>query len=165
MDTSYLVLFGFIAVCAMVAVSGAYFRPDAWYIALKKPSWQPPDWLFAPVWTILYAMIAVSGWLVWKKTGFAGAPIAFAIYAIQLVVNALWSAVFFGMHRIGASIVVVALMWLAVAANTIAFYAIEPNAGLLLVPYLLWVSFAAFLNITIWRLNAGVSSAKMDTAS
>ena len=150
---AYLVLFGFIAVNTLAASSGAFFRPGQWYDGLSKPSWRPPNWLFGPVWMVLYGMIAFSGWLVWRQEGFVGAPLALTLYAVQLILNALWSAVFFGMRRLGLAFVEMLFLWLAIVANILAFYQINENAALLLVPYLFWVSFAMMLNFDIWRRN------------
>jgi translocator protein len=150
----YLILAGFFGACFLTALSGALFRPGPWYDHIAKPAWTPPDYLFAPVWTLLYVMIAVSGWLVWRKAGFAGASGALAIYALQLVFNALWSALFFGMKRPGLAAVDVAALWLSIGATIIAFFPISALAASLLVPYLVWVSFASVLNIAIWRMNS-----------
>ncbi|MDQ0315488.1 TspO/MBR family protein [Amorphus orientalis] len=149
----YLVLFGFIVACTLVALSGALFRPGPWYERMAKPSWTPPNYVFGPVWTVLYVMIAVSGWLVWRAAGFEGAPVAFAIYGVQLALNALWSAIFFGMRRPGLAIVDVAALWLSILATIVAFYPHSQTAALLLLPYLVWVSIASALNVAVWRLN------------
>jgi tryptophan-rich sensory protein len=147
-------LLAFVAVNVAVAMSGAVFSPGRWYDRLNKPSWQPPKWAFPIAWTILYAMIAVAGWLAWRTAGgFWGAPAAFAFYAAQLALNAGWSAIFFGLRRPGLALVEVACLWLAIVGNVATFYAVRPEAGWLLAPYLLWVSFAFVLNLAIWRLN------------
>lgn len=153
MFEGWLSLLVFIVLCFLTASSGAIFKPDAWYDALAKPSWQPPKWLFAPVWSVFYAAIAVAGWLVWRKAGFAGAELAFAVYGLQLVLNALWSAIFFGLRRPDLALVECLFLWLSVVATTILFFPIEPTAGWLFVPYVCWVSFAMFLNWVICRLN------------
>ena len=162
---SYLGLLVFIVACVATAMSGAIFRPDAWYRQLKKPSWQPPDWLFGPAWTVFYALIAVAGWMVWLKAGFAGAALPLTLYFLQLALNALWSAIFFGMRRIGLAAVETVFMWLVIVATIVTFYPIEPRAAWLMVPYLCWVSFAFVLNVTVWRLNAGPPEAKTDPVS
>lgn len=161
----YLGLLGFIVACVATALSGAIFGPDDWYRQLKKPSWQPPDWLFGPAWMVFYALIAVAGWLVWSKAGFAGAALPLALYFLQLVLNALWSAIFFGMRRIGLAAVETVLMWFVILATIVAFYPIEPRAAWLMVPYLLWVTFAFVLNVTVWRLNAPQPGPKTDPVS
>lgn len=121
-----------------------------WYPTIAKPSWNPPSWIFGPVWTALYAMIAVAAWLVWRRVGWGGALVWFAL---QLALNATWSPVFFGLHRIGLALVNIILLWVAIAGTTVAFWRVVPVAGILFVPYLAWVSFAAALNFAIWRLN------------
>jgi tryptophan-rich sensory protein len=98
-------------------MTGAFFRPGEWYERLKKPSWRPPNRLFAPVWTVLYVMIAVSGWLVWREFGFAGAVLPLAVYALQLVLNAAWTPLFFGLHRPDLAFVDIVLVWLSIVAT------------------------------------------------
>jgi tryptophan-rich sensory protein len=151
--SSLVAMLGFIAACFVAAVTGSFFRPGDWYEELVKPSWRPPNWLFAPVWTVLYLMIAVSGWLVWRAAGVAGVALALAVYAIQLVLNAAWSPIFFGLHRPDLGFLDIMLLWLSVIATIWLFYPVHAGAALLLLPYLLWVSFAAALNFAIWRLN------------
>lgn len=150
------VLANFAAAC-----SGGIFRPGAWYRALAKPSWQPPDWLFAPVWSVLYIMIAVAGWRVWESAHAGGLAVPMAIYGVQLVLNAGWSALFFGMKRMDLAFAEVIALWLSIVATMAAFWPIDPLSGWLLVPYLLWVSFAAFLNWTVWRLNPDASGERV----
>lgn len=150
---SGLVLTGFIAACFLAAASGAFFSPGAWYEGLKKPGWRPPNRLFAPVWTILYLMIAVSGWLVWREAGFAAAALPLGVYALQLVLNAAWTPLFFGMHRPDLGLVDIVLVWLSIVATIALFLPISAAAALLLTPYLAWVTFATALNFAIWRLN------------
>lgn len=146
-------LLAFCAANFVAAMSGGIFRPGAWYKSLNKPSWQPPDWLFAPVWFVLYGMIAAAGWMVWETAGWNGAMLAMTLYAVQLVLNALWSAIFFGMRRMDLALIEVAALWLSIAATIAAFWPIDTTAAYLMMPYLAWVSFAAFLNFTMVRLN------------
>lgn len=149
-----LTLLGFVAANFAAAMSGAVFKPGPWYDRLSKPAWNPPDWLFPIAWTILYAMIAVAGWLAWEAAGgFAGAPWAFVFYALQLALNAGWSAVFFGMRRPDLALIEVAALWAAIVATVVAFAGVSAAAAWLMTPYLLWVSFAARLNHKIVRLN------------
>ncbi|MDQ2801589.1 MAG: tryptophan-rich sensory protein [Pseudomonadota bacterium] len=143
----------FIVAGFLAALPGALFRPGEWYERLNKPSWRPPNWLFAPVWTLLYLMIAVSGWLIWRKAGIAGAGLPLAVYALQLVFNAVWSPIFFGLHRPDLAFVDILLVWASIIATIVLFYPIHVGAALLLVPYFLWVTFAAGLNLAMWRLN------------
>lgn len=125
-----------------------------WYAALQKPAWTPPPWLFGPVWTVLYAAMAVAAWIVWKEAGgFARARRPLAIYLVQLALNALWSPIFFGARNPGLAVLDIVLLWVAIAATIVAFAGRSRIAAVLLVPYLVWVSYAAALNVAIWRLN------------
>ncbi|WP_286167927.1 TspO/MBR family protein [Ochrobactrum sp. MC-1LL] len=150
---SILVLSGFIVVSFAASSGGLVFRPGQWYERLEKPSWRPPNWLFAPVWTFLYATIAIAGWLVWRQAGVEGAQLPLIVYAIQLLLNAAWSPIFFGLHQIGWALLEMALMWLSIVATIVLFYPISAGAAFLLVPYLCWVSFALVLNYSVWQLN------------
>lgn len=151
---SGVALLAFVAAVMATASGGALFRPGQWYEGLRHPSWRPPNWLFGPVWAVLYGMIAVSGWLVWEEMGgLAAAWIPFTVYGVQLALNFLWSAVFFGMRRIGLALFEMGLLWASIALTALLFYDISPVAGWLLAPYLLWVTFAFALNATLWRLN------------
>lgn len=143
----------FLAISYGVAASGAVFSPGPWYETLAKPDWTPPDWVFPVVWTVLFFTIALSGWLVWRRVGIAGAPLAFTFYAVQLVLNGAWSWLFFGLRRPDLALIDVGLLWLAIVATILAFWVHHRWAALLLVPYLLWVSLASVLNYTIWRMN------------
>ena len=149
----FLVLFGFIGVVALVAATGARFEPGDWYAALNKPAWTPPNWLFPVAWTVLYLLIAVAGWLVWREVGFAGARGAFTVYGLQLLLNAAWSWLFFGRHDMGLAFLDMAGLWRAIALTLLFFWTVKPLAGALLVPYLLWVTYAAALNLALWRMN------------
>ena len=124
-----------------------------WYPTLHKPSWNPPPWVFAPVWTVLYLMMGTAAWLVWRKLGWSRGAAPLGIFAVQLALNAAWSPLFFGMRSPAAALVDIVLLWAALAATIVAFRRAVPLAGALLVPYLLWVSFATALNFAIWRLN------------
>ena len=124
-----------------------------WYAALKKPSFNPPAWLFGPVWTMLYILMAVAAWLVWRDKGLHAAAAPLALFAAQLALNAAWPAIFFGLKLPGAAFVELVILWCAILATAVAFARVSPVAGALMAPYELWVSFAAILNFTIWRLN------------
>lgn len=150
---SMLGLACFVLLVVAVASTGAAFKPGVWYETLAKPAWTPPNWLFPVAWTLLYLMIAIAGWLVWREVGFAKAGLAFAFYFGQLLLNAAWSWLFFGLHRMDLALGDIVLMWIAVVANIITFYAIRPEAAYLLLPYLMWVSYAAALNLVIWNMN------------
>lgn len=147
-------LMAFIGVNFLTATSGGIFSPDGWFRQLKKPSWQPPDWVFPVVWSILYAVNAFSGWLVWEQTGFEGPGVwAMIVYGIGLVLNAGWSAIFFGLKRLGLATLDSFLLWIAVAAQIVLFLPISQIAGWVLIPYLIWVTIATVLSATVWRLN------------
>jgi tryptophan-rich sensory protein len=149
-------LAGFLAACFAVAGAAGAVTADSvatWYQTLNKPAFTPPDGVFAPVWTVLYAAMAVAGWRVWRKAGFAGGRNALTLFAIQLLLNGAWSFLFFGAHEIGIALVDIVVLWLVIAATTVAFWRIDRIAGLLFLPYLLWVGYAAALNAGIWLLN------------
>jgi tryptophan-rich sensory protein len=155
---SVLGLAVFVVVCFAVAGLGSLLTTPqvadgGWYDTLNKPFFTPPSWLFGPVWSVLYLMIAVSGWLVWHRRGFAGAPVAMGLFVAQLVLNFLWSAVFFGLRAPGLGLVEILVLWAAILATILAFRPISSLAALLLVPYLAWVTFATALNAGIWVLN------------
>lgn len=147
----YLALLPFLAAVLAVSLSGAMYRPGAWYLALQKPTWTPPGWLFAPVWTTLYVMIAMAGWMAWLQRGFGA---LLAIWATQLLLNASWSWVMFGRHEIGTALLVLGLLWLTILAFAIKAWPQSRAASLLFAPYLAWVSFAGALNFAIWQLNS-----------
>ena len=154
---SMLALLGFMGACFLAAITGAMFRPGDWYEQLAKPSWRPPNRLFAPVWTVLYITIAVSGWLVWREAGFAGATVPLTIYAVQLVLNAAWSPLVFGLRRPDFGFLDIVLLWLTIIATVVLFNPISVGAAWLLLPYLAWVTFAAALNFTVWRINRSMA--------
>lgn len=140
----------FIVLVVVAASSGVLFKPGAWYAGLRKPVWTPPNWLFGPVWSVLYVMIAVAGWLVWRAD--ASNP-AIWLWGAQLVVNATWSGIFFGMRRMDLAFFDILLLWLLVAAFIVTASAVSTTAALLFVPYLIWVTIAGALNLTVWRMN------------
>jgi tryptophan-rich sensory protein len=150
-----LALIGFLAVCFAVSALGGLATANSlgtWYQALAKPSFNPPDWVFGPVWTTLYILIAVSGWMVWRKAGFSDHR-AFAAYGGQLVLNLLWSVLFFGFQQPAVAMVDLIVLWITISANMILFARHDRTAALLLAPYLLWVSFAGVLNVAIVVVN------------
>lgn len=148
-----LALLGWLVLCFGAAASGAVFMPGEWYAALKKPAWNPPAWVFGPVWTTLYAMMAVAAWLVWKRGGFASQRRALLPFLVQLALNALWTPLFFGLRQPGVAFAEILLLWLAIAWSIAAFWRVDRMAAWLLWPYLAWVSFATVLNGALWRLN------------
>ncbi len=133
---------------------GARFTPGEWYAGLSKPSWTPPDWIFGPVWTLLYLLMALAAWQVWRRHGFGGAPGALGLFLLQLLFNGLWSWIFFGLKQPGWALVDLTALWLTALAATLAFWRTGPVAGWLLVPYMAWLSFAWLLNYALWRLNS-----------
>lgn len=146
----YALLIGTLAVGAMVSV---FTEPNiaGWYAALTKPSFNPPNFVFAPVWTALYVMMAVAAWRVWRVVGVMS--VALMLYFLQLTFNFAWSLIFFAQHLIEIALIDIASLWIAILATTIAFFRADRIAGLLMLPYLAWVSFATVLNYEIWRLN------------
>jgi tryptophan-rich sensory protein len=151
---SALRLLIFLVVAFVPAAVGRLFGPGSWYASIAKPAWTPPGWVFGPVWTVLYALIGIAGWLAWEAS--AGKPrlLPFAVFAAQLVLNGLWSWLFFGLRRPDLALVDIVLMLALIGANLALFARLRGVAGALLVPYLLWVAFATALNAAIWRLNA-----------
>jgi len=147
----------FLVAVAAAAAPGIKCRPGEWYAHLDKPPWTPPDWLFAPVWTVLYFMIAVSGWLVWdagREAGMSKADVLpLAVFLAQLVLNGLWSLLFFGLRLPGYAFVDILLLLAAILATIVLFYPVHPLAAWLLAPYFLWVAFAAGLNASVWARN------------
>ena len=153
----WLGLIVLLVVCfAAAGIGGAVTTPKiaTWYAALAKPSWNPPNWIFGPVWSVLYLCMAIAAWLVWRQGGLAGAATPLALFAVQLVLNLAWSWLFFGFQNPGLAFVDIVLLWAAIAATMVAFWFRSAIAGILFVPYLAWVSFAAVLNFVVWRLNA-----------
>lgn len=143
---------GFVVVTFCAPLAGMIAPPGDWYATLAKPEWNPPGWIFGPVWTALYLLMAVAAWLVWKRDGWRR---AMWLYAVQLLLNAAWTPIFFGAHQIGWALADIIALWLAILLTLRAFFRVSKVAGWMLVPYLAWVTFAAFLNFTLWRLNPG----------
>ena len=152
--TSIIGAVGWLVLTFGMAAIGARFLPDEWYRQLNKPSWNPPNSIFAPVWIILYLFMAVAAWLVWRGHGWRAARLALMWFGIQLAFNVLWSFLFFGMQRPGLAFAEIVALWLAIVATCLAFQAKSRTAALMLVPYLAWTSFAVILNYAIWRMNS-----------
>jgi tryptophan-rich sensory protein len=150
---SALALAGWLVLSFSAAAIGGFFLPGAWYAALQKPAWNPPNWIFGPVWTALYATMAIAAWLVWKRGGFAGQRVALSLFLAQLLFNALWSPLFFGLRHPALAFVDIVLLWLALLCTVVVFWRTRLIAGALLVPYLAWVTFAGALNFALWQLN------------
>lgn len=146
----------FLALClAVSAIGGAATASSVgtWYQTLAKPSFNPPDWIFAPVWTALYFMMALAGWRVWRREDLRRARWALSLFALQLALNLCWSIIFFGMRSIGAALVEILVLLLAIVATTVVFWQRDRVAGMLFIPYAGWVAFATALNAALWRLN------------
>ncbi len=131
----------------------ASVRAASFYGQLAQPGWAPPSSVFGPVWTLLYALMGIAAWLVWRAGGFRANRSALTLFVTQLAVNALWSWLFFAWHRGALAFADIVLLWLLIVATMAAFWRVRPLAGALLIPYLLWVSFAAVLNFAVWQLN------------
>ena len=146
-----------IAVCQAAGIIASIFTRESvgtWYKFINKPSFNPPDWLFGPVWIILYVLMGISLYLVWKKgIGFREVQYSLGIFLIQLVTNSLWSFVFFGSRSIGGGLIVITILWILILFTILSFYKISTISAFILIPYLLWVTYAAILNISIWQLN------------
>jgi tryptophan-rich sensory protein len=136
--------------------SSASINAAGFYGQLVQPSWAPPAWLFGPVWSVLFTLMAVSAWLVWRANGFRGAGAALKLYAAQLVANALWTWLFFAWKQGAIAFAEIVVLWLLIAGTIFGFWRLHRLAALLLVPYLAWVTFAAALNLALWRLNPAV---------
>jgi len=134
----------------------ASLRAASFYGQLVQPSWAPPSTVFGPVWTVLYALMGIAAWLVWRAGGFRANRSALTLFLVQLAVNALWSWLFFAWHRGALAFADIMLLWLLIVATLVSFWRVRPLVGALLIPYLLWVSFAAALNFSVWQLNPQV---------
>lgn len=152
-----IVLILFLAVSQAAGLIGTIFTVGAiptWYAALVKPSFSPPDWLFGPVWAILYALIGIAAFILWReRTRLTHAARALNYWWLQLFLNAIWSPIFFGYQHLGLALIVIIFLWLAIAATMWQAWKAERLAAYLLIPYLAWVSFATALNLALWQLN------------
>lgn len=155
-STDLLGLVGFTILCLAVSgIGGAITATSVgtWYQTLQKPSFNPPDWLFGPVWTVLYVMMAVAAWLVWRRAGFKNGRTALSAFLIQLGLNLGWTVLFFGLQAIGLALIEIVVLLAAIVVTATLFWRIDRWAGALLVPYGLWVAYATSLNAALWRLN------------
>ncbi|WP_116244935.1 TspO/MBR family protein [Nocardiopsis sp. FIRDI 009] len=145
----------FVGAAYAVAALGSAAASDAGavYASLERPAWAPPPWLFAPVWTVLYGMIGVAAWLVWRRSG-RGARVALVWWCVQLGLNAMWTPLFFGLRQYGLAFLDICLLLVALAVTVAAFWRLRRLSALLLVPYLLWAAYASALNLSIWWANA-----------
>lgn len=150
-----LALAGWVSLCVGVGASASLVTASSvrdWYPTIAKPTWTPPNGVFGPVWTVLYVAMGVAAWYVWQTRRSPERRVALVLFGVQLGLNAAWSVIFFGLRAPGPAAVEIVLLWVAIAATIVAFRRIRPIAAALLVPYLAWVSFAAALNVAIWRL-------------
>lgn len=148
----------FIGLNMVAAMTGGIFSPGQWYETLNKPSWQPPNWAFPVVWTALYLLNAIAGWMVWTTSGFDGlGGFAMIVYVVSLALNAAWSWLFFGKKNMTMAFWEAIALWLSVALQILLFLQIDTLAGLMLLPYLCWVSVAVFLNKTLIKLNPSLA--------
>ncbi len=150
-------LVAFLVVCLGAGGLGAFATTpeiDGWYRTIAKPDWNPPDQVFGPVWTTLFVMMAVAGWLIWKPSVFKDAGQQLSLFGVQLVLNVAWSWIFFALHQPGWAFVEIVILWVTIALTIRSFAHQSRPAAWLLVPYLAWVSFACLLNFSIWQLNA-----------
>jgi len=146
----------FVGICLGIAALGGAVTASSvksWYPTLAKPSFNPPDWIFGPVWTTLYVLMGVAAWRVWRTAGRDAARAPLVFFALQLAVNLGWSVAFFGLRDVGLAVAVILVLDLLVLATALMFRPVDRWAALLLVPYMVWIAFATILNITIWRLN------------
>lgn len=134
----------------------ASIEAQSFYRQLVQPSWAPPPWIFGPVWTVLYAMMAIAAWLVWRKGGFRANSTALLLFVVQLVLNALWTWIFFAWHSGPWAFAEIVVLWVFLLATLVAFWRLRRLAGMLLIPYLVWVSFAAALTYFVWQLNTQI---------
>lgn len=141
--------------CTVMAVAAIFTNHNVlgWYTSLDKPSWTPPSWVFGPAWSLLYLLMGISVWQVWREVGARSAMVPLILFGIQLVLNIAWPGLFFGLRSPGVALIEIVLLWCAILATIIAFWRRSAPAGWLMLPYLAWVSFAAVLNLTIWSLN------------
>jgi len=149
--SSLIALAGFVLLAVLAASFGAAFQPGDWYEALRKPPLNPPNWIFAPVWSVLYLCMAVAAWLVWRADSSDRGPLA--LWGGQLALNALWSLLFFGLHATGVALLEIVVLLALLFVTTAAFLRRSRLAGALLVPYVAWVGFATYLNAGLWYLN------------
>jgi tryptophan-rich sensory protein len=153
-DLAGLVLF--VALCLAIGALGASLTAasvETWYADLAKPSFNPPDEIFGPVWTVLYILMGVAAWRVWRGADRDTARGPLSLFALQLALNLGWSVVFFGLHKIAAAVATIVVLDIAVLVTALAFRTVDRLAALLMAPYLAWIAFATLLNVAIWRLN------------
>ena len=150
-------LFSLLLVFAAAAAGGlASASAGNFFMELDRPLWAPPAWLFGPAWTVLYLLMGVASWLVWRRGGFSDARLALTLYGVQLVLNGLWTWLFFVMRSGGLAFIEIIILWILILATLIAFWRKNKLAGLMLVPYLIWVAYASALTFSLWQRNPSV---------
>lgn len=149
----WLALIPYVVACMAAASTGMIFQPREWYRKLDRPPWTPPDWAFGAVWSVLYCLIAWAAWRVGLRAEAGAAALPLGLFACQITLNTLWSPIFFGLRRPDAAVPVVVLLWISVAAMMLSYFAVDFWAGLAMIPYLVWVTIASALNISVWRRN------------
>jgi tryptophan-rich sensory protein len=154
LKTTVLALLGWLALSFAAGFVGSRFTPSQWYQQLVKPAWTPPGDVFGPVWSVLYIIMGIAAWMVWRNGEFGRIVTPLTLFIVQLVLNALWSYFFFGLHRPALAYFDIVVLWVTIVLTVVTFWRVSPVAGGLLIPYLAWVTFASFLNLAVWRLNA-----------
>ena len=160
MSKDWIALLIFFGICFTVAAIGSLFTTSSvktWYSGLLKPAGTPPSWIFGPVWSILYLLMAAAAWLVWRQRLHEDVWLALALFMVQLVLNGLWSFIFFGLRRPGAALVEITVLLIAIAMTALRFAELSRVAFWLMTPYLGWVLYASYLNFGIWRMNKGAA--------
>ncbi|MBI1387234.1 MAG: tryptophan-rich sensory protein [bacterium] len=150
---SFALIFIFHAAVQAFGAWCTFTSVSDWYPSLNRPEWRPPNWVFGPVWTLLYIMMAVAVWRVWARRSQRPVQFALGAYGVQLLLNSLWSVCFFYCRSVSVGLIDIALLWIAIGVTLAAFWRVDRTASLLLAPYWAWVSFASALNFAIWRLN------------
>lgn len=150
---SLVALVAFLLITGSAGFFSSMYPPGEWYDRLKKPSFTPPKSAFGPIWTTLYIIIAFAAWLVWRDKGLLAAGLPLGLFLLQIILHGAWSWIFFGLHKPGAAYFELVILWLLIVATTIIFWQRVPLAGILMLPYLLWVAFAIVLNFFFWKLN------------
>ena len=153
MGRSLAALAGWLLLTFSASATAVFVSTGGWYAGLAKPAWNPPGWLFGPVWTVLYALMAVAAWRVWRRGGWARQKTALGLFILQWALNALWTPLFFGLHKPAWALVEIVILLAALLATWRAFWQMDRPAGLMLAPYAAWVAFATALNGAIWWLN------------
>jgi translocator protein len=148
-----LLLLFWLVISFIPSLTGIAFGPGDWYAQLNKPAWTPPNWLFGPAWTTLYTLMAIAAWLISLRPASPARRTALIAFFVQLILNALWTPAFFGLRSPAMGLVVIVPLWLAILATIILFWRVRPVAAALLIPYILWVTYATALNFALWQLN------------